>query len=191
MKSKQRQGRRQAAHGQALESIRPQVAGTDLGSREHWVSCPPSEDGRPHVQTFGTTTAQLCKLADWLEAEDVESVALESTHGYWIPQHERLEERGFEALLATATQLKHLPGRKSDMLHSCGLLRGSLRPHEAVVRLREQEPPQHPNAAKEKAIRGRGDQPPRTALYRYAAVDLTRIDGISGGAAHTVMTEVS
>ena len=44
---------------------RPQVAGVDLGSREHWACGPPRADGRPNVRTFGTTTAQLDALADW------------------------------------------------------------------------------------------------------------------------------
>ena len=308
---------------EALQVLRPQVAGIDLGSREHWACGPPREDGEPNVRTFGTTTRQLRELADWLAAEGVESVAMESTYVYWIPLHELLEERGFEVLLVNARQLKNVPGRKTDMsdcqwlqqLHACGLLRGSFRPHESVTRLRslhrqlqnlvaqrtrfvqwmqqaldqmnvqvhravtdltgrtgmaivraiaggERDPrqlaglrserckqtpeqfveyltgnwreehlfnlksalelydavqgqvdsyerklqeelqrqaceelreescPRHPNPAKEKALRGRGEQPVRTALYRYAAADLTRIDGISAGAARTIMTEI-
>ncbi len=50
--------------------------------------------------------------------------------------------------------------------------------------------PVHPNAAKEKALRGRGEQPIRTTLWRFAGVDLTRIDGISTGTAQVVLTEV-
>ena len=42
---------------------------------------------------------------------------------------------------------------------------------------------------REKAIRGRGEQQ-RTVLSPYASVDLTRIDGISAGAARTILTEV-
>ena len=56
---------------------------------------------------------------------------------------------------------------------------------------RRAEPvPAHPNPAKEKAMRARGDQPARTELWRFAGVDLTRSDGISAGAAQTVITEV-
>ena len=50
--------------------------------------------------------------------------------------------------------------------------------------------PRHPNPANETAIRGRGEQQLRSAPYRYAAADLTRIDGISAGAARTIMTEI-
>lgn len=55
---------------------------------------------------------------------------------------------------------------------------------------RDQSVPSHPNPAKEKAIRGRGEQPLRTTLWRFAGVDLTRIDGISAGVAQVVLTEV-
>ena len=55
---------------------------------------------------------------------------------------------------------------------------------------RAQPVPAHPNPAKEKAMRGRGDQPARTELWRFPGVDLTRSDGISAGAAQTVITEV-
>jgi transposase len=56
---------------------------------------------------------------------------------------------------------------------------------------RKQEPvPRHPNRTKERAIRNRGEQEARTTLWRFAGVDLTRIDGIATGAAQIVLTEV-
>jgi transposase len=51
-------------------------------------------------------------------------------------------------------------------------------------------PPPHPNSAKEKAIKARGEQQARTTLWRFAGVDLTRIDGISAGAAQIILTEM-
>ena len=50
--------------------------------------------------------------------------------------------------------------------------------------------PPHPNPTKEKALRRRGDSDTRTELYRWAGVDLTRIDGIGAGAAEVILTEV-
>jgi transposase len=71
---------------------------------------------------------------------------MESTGVYWIAPHEVLEGQGFEMLLVDTRQLARVPGRdqKSDptdcewiqRLHSCGLLRGSFRPPEAVCLLR-------------------------------------------------------
>lgn len=127
-----------------LPVLRGNVAGVDLGSTENWVCCPPKPDGTANVKKFGTMTCDLEKTADWLKAEGVESVAMESTGVYWIPLYELLEERGFEVLLANARQLTNVPGRKTDMadcqwiqlLHSCGLLRGSFRPAESICQLR-------------------------------------------------------
>lgn len=128
----------------ALSAVRPRVAGLDVGSTQHWVCGPARDDGPPHVRSFGTTTDQLNALADWLLDQGVESVAMESTYVYWIPIYELLEARGIEVVLVNARQLHNVPGRKTDVsdcqwlqvLHSCGLLRGSFRPGEAITRLR-------------------------------------------------------
>jgi transposase len=128
----------------SLPAIRPLVAGLDVGSSQHAVCGPARADAKPNVRFFGTTTDQLTELADWLAAQGVESVAMESTSVYWIPVYELLESRGIEAVLVDARQLHHVPGRKTDvsdcqwlqLLHSCGLLRGSFRPGEAITRLR-------------------------------------------------------
>jgi len=126
-----------------LTQINPNVAGIDCGSAEHYVAVPPDRDPNP-VQSFKTFTTELIRLADWLAACGVTSVAMESTGVYWIPVFEILEARGFHVLLVNARHLKNVPGRKSDVtdcewlrdLHSVGLLRGSFRPVEAIVALR-------------------------------------------------------
>jgi transposase len=126
-----------------LERMNPDVAGIDCGATTHYVAVPPDRDARP-VQSFPTFTADLQRLADWLTACRVTSVAMEATGVYWIPIYELLEARGFEVLLVNARHLKNVPGRKSDVsdcewireLHSVGLLRGSFRPTAAIVALR-------------------------------------------------------
>lgn len=128
----------------ALQAIRPMVSGIDVGSREHWVCGPAQPDGKPNVRVFGTTTAQLKELVDWLVKQGTESVAMESTSVYWIPLYELLESSGIEAVLVNARQLHNVPGRKTDfrdcqwiqLLHSCGLLRGSFRPGDDIVAMR-------------------------------------------------------
>ncbi len=128
----------------SLKAIQPDAAGIDLGSREHWVAGPPLQDNTPNVQRFGTTTPELLRLADWLKEQAVKTVAMESTGVYWIPLFEILDSRGFEVILANARQVSHVPGRKTDMLdcqwlqllHACGLLRGSFRPSDDICRLR-------------------------------------------------------
>ena len=63
---------------------------------------------------FGTTTAELLDLADWLAAEGVTHVAMESTGVYWKPVYYLLEGR-FELLLVNARHIKQVPGRKTDV----------------------------------------------------------------------------
>ena len=129
---------------ESLPVIRANVAGIDIGSREHWVCGPALPDGTANVRVFFTTTSSLNELADWLIEQGVESVAMESTSVYWIPVYELLESRGLEVLLVNSRQLSNVPERKTDMhdcqwlrlLHSCGLLRGSFRPNESICQLR-------------------------------------------------------
>src|SRR5882672_1922530 len=126
-----------------LDHINPHAAGIDCGSGEHFVAVPPDRDPTP-VRSFATFTGDLPRLADWLTACRVTSVAMEATGVYWIPIYEILEARGFTVLLVNARHVKNVPGRKSDVsdcqwlqyLHSVGLLRGSFRPQQAVCTVR-------------------------------------------------------
>jgi len=65
----------------ALERINPNVAGIDCGSAEHFVAVPPDRDPNP-AQSFKTFTSDLLRLADWLAACRVKSVAMEATGVY-------------------------------------------------------------------------------------------------------------
>jgi transposase len=143
-KSKDVKSKGKKRSSRSLKIIQANAAGIDLGSREHWVCVPPLEDGTPNVERFGTTTPELYRLADWLKAQGVGTVAMESTGVYWIPLYEILDSRGLEVLLVNARHMVNVPGRKTDMLdcqwiqllHSCGLLRGSFRPSDDICRLR-------------------------------------------------------
>jgi len=66
------------------------------------------------VKTFGTTTASLLALLDWLRAWQVSHVAMESTGVYWKPIWNILEGH-LELLLVNARHLKTVPGRKTDV----------------------------------------------------------------------------
>lgn len=127
----------------AWELINPAAAGIDIGSREHWV-CVPARRAEKNVRPFGTFTADLDALADWLQECGVKTVAMEATGVYWIPVFQILEQRGFQVVLVNARQTKNVAGRKTDMkdcqwiqrLHTYGLLQGSFRPADpyCVVR---------------------------------------------------------
>lgn len=126
-----------------LSTINPDAAGLDVGATFHVAAVPADRDDDP-VRTFRSFNGDLHRLADWLRDTGITTVAMESTGVYWIPVYELLEARGFEVLLVNARDVKHVPGRKTDVndaqwlqqLHQHGLLRGSFRPRDAVVRLR-------------------------------------------------------
>ena len=95
-------------------------------------------------RTFGTVTAQLLQLLDWLQGLGVSEAAMESTGAYWKPVWNVLEGQ-MTLLLANAHHLKTVPGRKTDVgdaewiadLHRHGLLRGSFVPAKPQRELRE------------------------------------------------------
>src|SRR5881628_3753435 len=95
-----------------LDRINQNAAGIDCGSAEHFVAVPPDRDPMP-VRSFPTFTSDLHRLADWLTACPVTSVAMEATGVYWIPIYDILEARGVAVHLVNARHVKNVPGRKS------------------------------------------------------------------------------
>ena len=126
-----------------LECINLNAAGIDIGSRSHFVAVPADRDPQP-VQEFAAFTADLERLADWLERCGITTVAMESTGVYWIALFELLESRGLDVKLVNSHHIKNVPGRKTDVLdcqwiqqlHSFGLLSGSFRPDDEICVLR-------------------------------------------------------
>ncbi len=98
-----------------LGIVHANAAGIDIGSREIWVAVPPDRAGET-VRCFGTFTPDLQALADWLVECQIDTVAMESTGVYWIPLFELLEGRGLRVFLVNARHIKHVPGRKSDIM---------------------------------------------------------------------------
>ena len=126
-----------------LRIVHPHAAGLDIGAEEIWACVPVASTAEP-VRVFGPFTADLQALADWLITGRVDTVAMESTGVYWIPIFESLEARGLTVFLVNSWHLRHVPGRKSDVLdcqwiqqlHSLGLLRGSFRPDAEMCAVR-------------------------------------------------------
>jgi len=137
------QTRPRPAPPSTLPRLNRNAAGVDVGASAHYVAVPADRDPQP-VREFSAFTADLYRLADWLQACGIESVAMESTGVYWIPLFQVLEERGFQVKLVDARQLKRVPGRKTDVvdcqwlqqLHTFGLLVGAFRPDNQVCILR-------------------------------------------------------
>jgi transposase len=96
------------------------------------------------IRTFGTMTADLLALADWLQEAGCTHVAMESTGVYWRPVYNLLEGQ-FELLVVNAQHIKAVPGRKTDVKDAAwiaellrhGLLRGSFIPSKPQRQLRD------------------------------------------------------
>ena len=135
--------RQLSAADPGLAVVHPDAAGIDVGNASHFVSVPEGRDAQP-VREFGSWTADLHRLAEWLKSCGIGTVAMQSTGVYWIALYEVLEQEGLEVYLVNARGTKNLPGRKSDVqecqwlrkLHTYGLLRNSFRPPEEIRSVR-------------------------------------------------------
>ena len=78
------------------------------------VACAITPEAR-ETRTFGTMTADLLALADWLIGKAVTHVAMESTGVFWQPIYNLLEGTGLELLVVNAQHIKAVPGRKTDV----------------------------------------------------------------------------
>lgn len=72
-------------------------------------------------------------MAEWLQSEGVEQVAMESTGIYWIPIWEILDDSGFKLTLVNPYLITQMLGRKSDVKDSqwIEMLRSSYVPNPA------------------------------------------------------------
>jgi transposase len=130
-----------------MEVVNAHCCGLDVHNKTV-VACiiVPGPDGKPRreVLTFGTTTNEITKLGQWLVANGVKDVAMESTGSYWKPIWNILELQ-FKLVLVNARDIKAVPGRKTDVkdcewiadLFRHGLLRASFVPDREQRELRE------------------------------------------------------
>ncbi len=103
-----------------MQVLYPRCCGLDI-HKKTVVACMllTNPDGtiRRFVRTFGTMTADLLALGDWLHLHEVTHVAMESTGVLWRPVFNLLEE-GRTLLLVNAQHIKAVPGRKTDVKDS-------------------------------------------------------------------------
>src|SRR5918911_3743939 len=130
-----------------MEVVYERCCGLDV-HKETVVACVvvPGAGKQPHkeIRTVNTMTTDLLQLADWLTAQGVTHVALESTGVYWKAPWNILES-SFTLLLVNAQHIKQVPGRKTDVrdcewiadLLRHGLLRASFIPDRPQRELRE------------------------------------------------------
>ena len=99
---------------------------------------------KEETRTFSSFTESIEELRDWLKANQITHIAMESTGVYWKPVFNILEE-DFEIILVNASHLKNIPGDKTDKKDSkriaklllAGLLKGSFIPGKSVRELRD------------------------------------------------------
>jgi len=130
----------------AMDTIYPHCAGLDV-HKDSITACVRHLAGTKvsqEVREFGTATRALLELGDWLVAEGVTHVAMESTGVYWKPVWNLLEDR-LTVWLVNAHHVKQVPGRKTDVkdcqwigqLLQHGLLRPSFVPDRPQRELRD------------------------------------------------------
>jgi transposase len=129
-----------------LQQIHHHVAGVDVGACKFFVGTDESE-----VQNFDTFTSGCHQLTEYLQGQNIKSVAMEATGVYWVTLYDMLSAAGIEVYVVNGRHVKHVPGRKTDVqdcmwikeLHSHGLLRNSfiapaeVRELRSYVRIRE------------------------------------------------------
>ncbi len=130
-----------------MHVLYPRCCGLDIHQKTV-VACvlltDPDGTSQRFVRTFGTMTADLLALGDWLEFHAVTHVARESTGVLWRPVFNMLEE-GRTLILVNAQHLQAVPGRKTDVKDSewladllrHGLLRPSFVPPPPIRVLRD------------------------------------------------------
>ena len=126
-----------------FEIVHRHAAGIDIGNESHYVAVPAGRDEQP-IREFGSWTADLERMAQWLKDCGIESVVMPSTGVYGMVVYEVLQSHGFQVNLVDARGTKNRPGRKSDVqecqwllrLHTYGLLRSCFLPPESIRRLR-------------------------------------------------------
>ena len=144
--NKPNRSRRRTVRSDPTEGLlvaNPNAAGIDIGASDHWVSVPPGRTEKP-TQRFGCCTAELNRLADWLEECGVNTVVMEATGNYWVVLYDILEERQLNPVVVNPRYAKNMSGKKGDIpdcqwmqkLHTYGLFANSFRPSEQIRVLR-------------------------------------------------------
>lgn len=131
-----------------MQVLHDRCCGLDIHKRSV-VACvlATEADGqvRRQVRTFGTMTADLLALSDWLRALGVTEIAMESTGVFWRPVFNLLEDEERAITLVNPQHMRAVPGRKTDVkdaewladLLRHGLVKPSFIPPAPIRGLRE------------------------------------------------------
>ena len=100
---------------------------------------------KKETRSFGTFTSSLTELKEWLLANGITHVAMESTGVYWKPVYKVLEGAIENVWIVNARHIKNVPGHKTDKMDSewicklllAGLLKPSYIPPKEQRQLRD------------------------------------------------------
>lgn len=130
-----------------MEVLYARCAGLDV-HKESVAVCvlTPGVGAEPNreIREFGTTTAELRRLREWLQQVGVTHAAMESTGVYWKPVFNILES-ACQLIVVNARHIKQVPGRKTDKADCAwiasllrhGLLEASFVPEAEIRQLRD------------------------------------------------------
>jgi transposase len=138
------------------------------------------------LKRFGTMTADLVELRQWLAEQQVTHAAMESTGVYWQPVFNVLEGH-VEVWVVNAQHIKKVPGRKTDMkdaewiaqLMQCGLLKPSFVPDRQQRELRDLTRQQTKLVQQRNAVDNRIQKVLETANIKLGSV-ASDVLGVSG-----------
>src|SRR5215208_2476253 len=131
-----------------MDVVHPRCAGIDCSKKDAKVCVRIQGQGRKRasstVTTWGATTSQILALREYLLAEKVTCVVIESTSDYWKPFYYLLDDV-LNMMLVNASRVRNVPGRKTDVsdaawladLGAHGLVTASLVPPSAIRALRD------------------------------------------------------
>jgi transposase len=129
-----------------MKLLHERCAGLDVHSRSIVASVRVVAGDRVKrdVETFGSTTSELMRLASFLGDHGCTIAAMEATGVYWQPVWAILESQ-LKLVLVNAREFHNVPGRKTDVsdaqwladLLAHGLLRSSLVPPRPQQEVRE------------------------------------------------------
>ena len=132
-----------------MEVVHPRCAGLDVSKKDAKVCVRVQGAGgcrtESTVTTWGSMTRQIMGLREHLIEQKVTCAVLEATGDYWKPFYYLFEDAPFVTILANPTQVRAIPGRKSDVsdaawlaeLTAHGLVHGSFVPPPSIRELRD------------------------------------------------------
>lgn len=100
---------------EAIKVTYAHCAGLDVHKRTVVICClsvDASGKARQETRTYGTTTAELLSMSEWMATQAITHIAMESTGEYWKPVYNVLES-SYEVSVVNSHHFKQVPGRKN------------------------------------------------------------------------------